>query len=269
MTKADQGKLYWLAACDESGMGGAKYYGFGSIWMKYQRRGDIWKHLRPVIEKHHFEGEIKWQKANNRRYTSFYKEVIDFFFDRSWLAFHCLLVRQGYVDRSLHKSYDEARRKHYGDLITNKVGRIIRSHPGRQCLFRIIVDPIPSQYKKADEVLGIVANNELERDLKTRYRPIESVLSRDSKQSITIQLSDLLLGAVLEAWQQKAQSPAKLAIQKHIAEHLGWPDLRADTHPSERKFNVWYLYNPQGGPREVETRKVALKKPLPITRRMW
>lgn len=31
------GKLIWNIACDESGVDGARYYGFGSIWMKWQR----------------------------------------------------------------------------------------------------------------------------------------------------------------------------------------------------------------------------------------
>ena len=36
-----KGKLSWHVACDESGVGGQKFYGFGSLWMKYQRRGDF------------------------------------------------------------------------------------------------------------------------------------------------------------------------------------------------------------------------------------
>ena len=31
----------WLVSCDESGFHGARFYGFGSLWMAWQRRGDF------------------------------------------------------------------------------------------------------------------------------------------------------------------------------------------------------------------------------------
>jgi hypothetical protein len=46
----------------------------------------------------------------------------------------------------------------------------------------------------------------------------------------------------------------------------GGDDLRADTHPTERKFSVWVFYDPTRGPRHVETRNTKLVY-LPLLRR--
>jgi hypothetical protein len=138
-------------------------------------------------------------------------------------------------------------------------------HPEREHTFRIWVDPIPSSYEKADEVVEIISNNVLAQALGD-IRPVDTVITKDSKDTETIQLCDLLLGAVMDAWQQHASSEPKTAIQAYIAEHLGWTDLRADTYPTERKFNIWYFHDESLGGREIETRHTNLKYPLPQRR---
>ena len=46
-------------------------------------------------------------------------------------------------------------------------------------------------------------------------------------------------------------APSRLDTQTWIAHHLGWPDLKADTHPGESKFNVWVFYDPTKSPRRA------------------
>lgn len=254
------GRLVWLISCDESGTGGARYYGFGSLWMRWQRRGDFARDIREIRERHGCLDEIKWQKAHSRYNREFYLELIDYFFRRPWLAFHCMIVRKGMVDKSYHGgSYDLARRKHFTKLLANKIDANRRRHRGRDLAYRIWVDPIPSPYAKAHEAIEVIGNN-----LLGRYgqRPIESVVERDSKETPTIQICDLLLGAVMDAWQGKSASGGKRAIQQELAGYLGWPDLRADTYRHERKFNIWYFHDGKRS-REAKTRPVRLRYPLP------
>jgi hypothetical protein len=257
------GTLRWLISCDESGVGGAKYYGFGSLWMKWQRRGDFARDFRDLCERHNYLGECKWNRAHSRRNQSFFFDLVEYFFSHPWLAFHCIIIRKGMVDKSLHGGdYDLARRKHFNMLLTTKIKHCIKSHPGREFTFRIWVDPIASRYRKADEAVKVIANNVLAQALGS-VRPVDSVITRDSKATPTIQICDLLLGAVMDAWQQNSSSEVKAKLQQRIAHHLGWNDLQADTFPTERKFNIWYFYDPTLGPREVQTRDVNLKYPLP------
>ena len=75
----NKGKLIWHVACDESGVDGARYYGFGSLWMKWQRRGDFSRDIRKLREKHAYTSEIKWQKAHSKLYSKFYDELLEYY----------------------------------------------------------------------------------------------------------------------------------------------------------------------------------------------
>jgi Protein of unknown function (DUF3800) len=258
---SDPGKLQWLISCDESGIGGARYYGFGSLWMKYQRRGDFARDFQALRDKHGFAYECKWSRVT-RKSLPFMKDLVEYFFMRQWLAFHCIIVRKGVVNKAFHKSdYDLARRKHLTMLLTNKIKRCLEARSDREQTFRIYVDPIPSRYAKAHEAVEVIANNVLIQSFAEK-RPVDSVITRDSKDTPQIQLCDVLLGAVMEAWQQDARKSEKIELQSFIASHIGWKTLNAGTYPSERKFNIWYFYDPTMGDRENETREIKLKYPV-------
>lgn len=262
----NQGKQIWHVACDESGIDGQKYYGFGSLWMKYQRRGEFSKLIRDLREKHGFYEEIKWKKAHSRRFTEFYHDLIDAFFKAPWLAFHCIVIEKAMVNKSFHNGdYDIARRKHFTKLITTKIENVMLAHPDRDNHFRIDLDPIASRYKKADEEFHQIANNVL----KNKFGVpdiIGHVLTKDSKVSENIQIADFFLGAVMCAYQGKASSEVKIGITNRVASYLGWKTLQHDTWNTERKFNIWFFYDPKRGVREIETKSVVLKYPLPKKR---
>lgn len=254
-----RGTRRWLVACDESGTGGATHYGFGSVWMPWQRRGDFQEEMRAIAAKRSYpllEREMKWNKAQDK-FLPFYLGVIDHFFESPYLCFHCIVVRKGVVDRSRHRGdWDLARRKHFTRLLTNKIERCIRKRPAEEQTFRIWVDPIASRYAKAHEAVEVISNNVLASAL-GEVRPVDRVILRSSHDTLQIQLCDLLLGAVMEAWLGNAERAAKRAVQSAIAARLGWPDLRADTRPGEKKFNIWY-FNPHGRMRDVVTRAVRV-----------
>jgi hypothetical protein len=171
------------------------------------------------------------------------------------------------VDKAMHAgNLDLARRKHFNMLLTKKIKRFNEAQPERQHTFRIWVDPIASSYQKAHEAVEVIANNVLRVPF-GGIRAVDKVFVRDSAATPSIQLCDLLLGAVMEAWQGAATSIGKVALQKKIASYLGWPDLRADTKPHERKFNIWYFYDTRDSEREPETRDVILRHQLPRRRR--
>ena len=252
----------WLVSCDESGIHGARFYGFGSLWMAWQRRGDFAADIQALRDEHGVSDKLKWNKAGSKQNQHFFEDLIEYFYKRPWLAFHCLVVRKGVVDRSLHGGdLDLARRKHFTMLLTNKVQACIKVQKNRKHTFRIWVDPIHSRYSKADEAAEVIANSVLKGAL-GEVRPVDRVITRDSKDTPSIQLCDFLLGAVMDAWQEEASSREKKKLQKLIALYLGWPDLRADTGPIERKFNIWYFYDQRRGAREPHTRDVRLVYPL-------
>ena len=257
----------WLIACDESGVHGSAHYGFGTIWLKWQRRGDFLEDFRAMRDRHGFRDECKWNKVNSERNLPFYEELISYFFQRKWLVFHCLVIRKDAVRKDeFHKNdWDLARRKHFTMLLTNKMRKALKRFPKREHEFRVYVDPIASRYEKADEAVEVISNNVLNKEFRGRS-PVKSVVTRNSKDTPSIQLCDLLLGAVMETWQQKASNPTKLAVRQMIADHLGWNTLDSDTFVKERKFNIWYFFDPpKEEVRRVQTRPVHLKYSYPGT----
>jgi hypothetical protein len=67
----------------------------------------------------------------------------------------------------------------------------------------------------------------------------------------------------MSAWDRDPASGAKRDLRLFIAEHLGWPDLRWDTRPAERKFNVWMFCDADRANQQATTRDVTLRYPLP------
>lgn len=132
--------------CDESGMHRAPYYGFGSLWTPWERRGDLSALLRDVRDRHGYTDEAKWS-AVNRYSLPFYKELVDAFFARRWLMFHCIVFRRDRVAHALHESRDEAIQKHYGLLLHKKVQYFSQAGPDRR--YRVRVDPLPTRYARS------------------------------------------------------------------------------------------------------------------------
>jgi hypothetical protein len=253
------GHRNFLIYTDESGTNGARYFGFGSLWMPWERRGDFTGLIGALRAKHRYDDEIKWTNIT-RRSQAFYCELVREFFERSWLMFHCIIVRVGYIDMSHHDDRDEAMQKFFAMLIKAKIKFF--TNGARNKAYHVRVDPLPSRYKKADEKAHKIVAAQLKNELGTV--PLKSLFTRDSKTAPGIQLGDLLLGATLSALQEKATSEPKLKVRAVIAEHLGWDDLAADTNLTEWKFNIWRFYDPKGKlPREAKTRKVDLKVPMP------
>jgi hypothetical protein len=252
----------WLISCDESGMDGARFCGFGTLWMAWDRRGDFALDIARIASARGMKvgvvdgiaHEFKWSKVKNQK-LGFYKELVDYFFQRPWLCFHCMVVRKADVKREMHKDYAQAKQKHFTKLLTNKIERALKV---RRRKFRVWVDPLPTRYAKAHEVVGIVANNVLNHKF-GKLHPVDQVIEHQSHDTPSIQLCDLLLGAVMSAWQEESSAPGKLELRRWIAQHLGWTDLRADTMPEERKFNIWFLCDPNERPSDVVTRSVELK----------
>ena len=67
MTSDDEGQdipvpgyRNYLVYSDESGIHGARYYGFGTLWMPWERRGDFQALVADLRSRHRYTDEIKW-----------------------------------------------------------------------------------------------------------------------------------------------------------------------------------------------------------------
>ena len=233
---------------------------FGSLWLPYDRRGD----LAALFESHRLAsgavGEVKWTKVKRGGQLKMALRLVDSFFERNRLSFHAYTLEQSVIDLEHHKrDRDLAHRKHFTQFLSNKMIRIIQKR-GLATQFHVWVDPIASRYDKADEALQTVSTNiiqKLYRYGRPGHEPVQ-VRTQDSKERAAIQICDVLLGAITASYNGKVRdSSPKSEVCTRIAEHLGWPDLRADTKPYERKFNIWNFHDPaRDVVRRIETREV-------------
>jgi len=246
--KAVPGYRNYLVYSDESGIHGANYYGFGTLWMPHERRGDFAALVAELRREHRYRYEAKWTKVK-RESLGFYLGLLEEFFSRNWLMFHCLIVRKAYVDMSLHADIDEARRKHFAMLVKVKVKYFCDRAKDKAYHFRI--DPFPSRYPKADEVAFKIAGAQLRNELS--LSPLKTLFTRDSKLTDGIQVADFLLGAAMAAWQQESTAEAKDRVRTALASYLdevllAWlasigsvPDLEAALGELPSIFERLYL----------------------------
>ena len=236
-------------------MDGAPFYGFGSLWMSWERRGDFQAEFRRLRQEHDFNRELKWTNAKERLHLPFHKAVIDWFFERKWIQFHALVIRKADVDKSLHGGdYDLARRKHFTMLLSNKIQRVLKRYPEDEHEFRIWADPIASRYSRAGETVEIITQRAARQ---TNGKVHIKLFEHDSAKTPAIQVCDLLLGAVLNGWRRNSTNKTRAEVAAHIADHLGWQDLSADTFRTARKFNVWGFHDPTKGERAVASRAIS------------
>lgn len=263
--------------CDESGISGDHdFYGFGAVIMAYQRRGQFSAAVARLRKECRApDNEIKWTKTG-RVNLPFYEALVDYFFEQPFLFFHCMVVERAWVKTKLYHggSFDLARRKHFTQLLSNKIARIKRVHHGRPTEIRVYVDKLPSPYAKAGETMAIIGDRIVNKltplgDFAERVKVIDSLTECESRDYLGIQLADLLVGAVVDTWNERSSNPQKAKLKARIASRLGWKDLRSDTMPHERKFNIWRLTDQirDGQTRPVDTRRVELATPLPTIRK--
>lgn len=246
--------------CDESGTHGGKYYGYGAIFIPHDRRGDFTGLMKALREKHGFTHELKWSKVSKAN-LAFCLDLVRAFFARPWMLFHMLVVERAYVDMDLHKDREDAYRKHLVMFLRKRIAFLNNRAKDKQ--YHVIVDKLPWRYRKGEEATHTILNNCLRHDIDEHL--VKTLTSRESHEDQGIQLVDLLLGATLSAWQGDATAPAKVAVMKEIARHLGWEDTHSDTLPGEVKFNIWHFQD-RRDQRRIVTRKVKLLIPWTGTR---
>jgi len=74
---------------------------------------------------------------------------------------------------------------------------------------------------------------------------VRNVEPRDSKAEDLLQITDVLLGAVGYDIEERAESPAKVEIVRHIAASIGCDRLR-DHWGRDTRFNIWKFRFPEG-----------------------
>lgn len=206
--------------------------GFGAVWFPTEKKEEIFKRISEIKMHHGINPwiNVKWHKASPSK-EQFFLDLIDYFFDDDHLHFRCLLVPdKGSLNHSLfNQTHDDFYYKMYFDLL-----KIILAPNHDHNIFLDIKD---SNSNEKVERLKQYLN-------KTHYAFDDEMIKKfhhvRSREVHTIQLVDILLGAVVYNQRGLQTSQTKLKIIKRIKERSGY-SLEKSTLPKESKFNyfIW------------------------------
>ncbi|PSL03826.1 DUF3800 domain-containing protein [Cecembia rubra] len=180
--------------------------------------------IKNIKKKHHYYGEIKWSNVSASQYD-FYKELIEYFFATD-IAFRAIIVKKDQVDNQrFNQDFDDLYYKMYYQLLNhNKDSRYTYN------VYLDIKDTLSAhKVQRLKDILNIKMGV---------FRNVQNI---HSKESLMMQLTDLLLGALsynLNVTEKKVS--AKRNLIERIRQHSD-QTLEASSRYTENKMNLFFI----------------------------
>lgn len=209
-----------------------RYMVIGSIWIPKDYRGSFKNKIKQIRAKYGvLYGEMKWHTIAPSK-LDFYKEIITLFFEEgNKVEFRCIVVDIEQVDlETYHESDPELGfYKFYYQLLYHWIKSEINNR------YFIYTDIKTTRMRNRLSDLHDVLKNACP------GADIVSVQAIPSKESVFIQLADLLIGAVGYSCHSYFLSQAKSDIVELITDEIKRKPCEG-TYRDERKFNVFKIH---------------------------
>lgn len=181
------------------------------------------QHIFELREKHHYKGEIKWSKISASNHT-FYSELIDYFFATD-LNFRAVIVKKSQIQKEVFGlTYNDFYYRMYYQLLNHKINMEytynIYLDIKDTCSFRKI--------RKLREILNI------------QYGNIRNLQFIHSHESVLLQMTDVIMGALNYYLREERAMTAKLKLIDKIQKHAKRP-LDCTSPGSSDKFNLFFI----------------------------
>lgn len=174
-------------------------------------------------EKHRFKGEIKWSKLSESNYL-FYSELIDYFFATD-LNFRAVIVDKSKIDNSrFNYSYNDFYYRMYYQLLHHKMNM--------EYTYNIYID--------IKDTVSYRKNKKLTEILNVKYGNIRNLQFMHSHESVLLQLTDVIMGAINYHLRKEQKVTAKLKIIDKIQRHANRP-LDCSTPKDSEKINLFFI----------------------------
>ncbi len=200
----------------------------GSLWLRTESRDQYKQAIHKLRDKHKVGGEFKWKKVSHSR-QGFYIDLIEWFFNQGGqLRFRCIAVERKKV--KLRKFHDSDQELGFYKFYYQMLHHWIFDWNEYQifCDYKL--------NRRADRlpVLQRCLNNS---NLSSTILNVQAVRS---KESVLVQLADVLTGAV-SAQLNKAlnEGTAKSAVVSQIERNIG--KRIGHSVKNEEKFNVFMI----------------------------
>ncbi|WKZ69979.1 MAG: DUF3800 domain-containing protein [Melioribacteraceae bacterium] len=181
------------------------------------------EYLKDLKERHNFYSEIKWSKVSHSK-QEFYLELVDYFFSTD-ILFRAVVVEKNKIrNHAFDQDYNTFYYKMYYQLIHHKIDMSANYN-----IYLDIKDDLSRlKIRKLKEILNY------------NYGVIRNLQSIHSKESIFMQLTDFLMGAVNYRLRGLSKVTTKIHIIEKIEKECGH-SLCIPTLPSEQKFNLFFI----------------------------
>jgi hypothetical protein len=194
---------------DESGLEALKnkeahtYCAIGGIWIPAENRIELKESLKTIKLNYNVHGELKWKKMSPS-FFNMYKDVIDYFFNTTFIRFRVILVEANLVDNVRFNNTDAELGfyKFYYQLLHHW----IYDFNSYDIYLDHKVNRKKSRFTDLEKVLD---NSNLTSDIKR-------VQGLPSHELLGIQLADVLTGLVASKMNGGVTSNAKLDLIKYI-----------------------------------------------------
>lgn len=199
----------------------------GSVWLAAELRDSLKESVSQLRSTHGIWGEVKWTKVGTRSFT-FYRDLVDLLLLDPNIRFRAIVIEAHKLDLARFHQAD-------AELGFYKFYYQVLHHwTVEGSTARVFCDA------KVNRDLGRLQT--LERVLNRKFDTpcVESIHSVESRESVIVQLCDVLLGAVQAKFNKSiVSSQAKIDLLTHIEKRIGHPV--AATFQSERQFNVFKI----------------------------
>lgn len=197
----------------------------GGIWIPADIREQLKEGIRMLRKIHATWGEIKWKCVSHSR-IGFFEGLIELFF-RSDARFRCIVIDSTKVSliKYHHADHELGFYKFYYQLLHHW----IRDFNDYAIYVDFKTNRLPNRLQTLHKVLSTA-------NISSGITLLQAISSRES---VLIQLADLLIGAVGYKLHGHSTSESKLSVIRRIEQHLGHPI--AATTLSEGKFNVFHI----------------------------
>jgi hypothetical protein len=203
----------------------------GCVWCPLASKDNIVSEIRSLKDRYDTHGEIKWKSVSRSR-LGFYLKIVEFFFNRPDLRFRCLVIDKEKLHHERFNLGDH-------DVFFYKVYYL---------LLKKIIDPtnqyfVYFDYKDTNNQRRI---NALYKVVQNTFKDQEGKIlkrcqSLHSKDSLLIQLADLLIGAVGYHYNDFNTSDTKNSICDRMSGYVARPNLKFSSPYAEQKFDIFRM----------------------------
>lgn len=199
------------------------YLLLGYIGVPYNQMELHKSEIKALKEKYFFYSEIKWSKVSHSKYA-FYQDLIEYFF-ASDLFFRAVIVDKSQIKNELFQQDDHTfYYKMYYQLIHHRIDMTANYNV----------------YFDVKDALSKIKIRTLREVLNVQYGVFRNIQSIPSKESIFIQLTDLILGAISYKLRKLSKVKTKMDIIKKIEKECGH-SLDKMTPKEEQKLNLFFI----------------------------